>query len=75
MRFWSLAANPGAFRVEDNVREQDEELWRTNRNVARGDRVAIYKYKGRESYRGIVSLGQVLYRSSNDVHPTRHRSV
>jgi hypothetical protein len=34
MRFWSLAANPGAFRVEDNVREQDEDLWRTNRKVA-----------------------------------------
>lgn len=26
----------------------------------RGDRVAIYKYKGRDSYRGIVSLGEVL---------------
>jgi uncharacterized protein DUF3883/EVE domain-containing protein len=60
MRFWTLAANPGAFRVEDNVREQDEELWRTNRDVARGDKVAIYKYKGRENYRGIVSLGEVL---------------
>ncbi len=34
MRFWTLAANPGAFRVEDNVREQDKELWRTSRNVA-----------------------------------------
>jgi hypothetical protein len=60
MRFWTLAANPGVFRVEDNIREQDEELWRTNRNVAQRDRVAIYKYKGRENYRGIVSLGEVL---------------
>jgi hypothetical protein len=47
MRFWTLAANLGAFRVEDNVREQDEELWRTSRKVGRGDRVGIYKYKGR----------------------------
>jgi hypothetical protein len=54
MRFWTLAANPGAFRVEDNVREQDEELWRTSRKVARGDRVGICKYKGRDNYRGIV---------------------
>jgi len=60
MRFWTLAANPGAFRVEDNVREQDEDLWRASRKVARGDRVAIYKYKGRDSYRGIVSLGEIL---------------
>lgn len=56
MRYWTLAANPGAFRVKDNVREQDVELWRTSRKVARGDRVGIYKYKGRDSYRGIVSL-------------------
>ncbi len=60
MRFWTLAANPGAFRVEDNVREQDEELWRTSRKVACGDRVGIYKYKGRDNYRGIVSLGEIL---------------
>jgi hypothetical protein len=60
MRFWTLAANPGAFRVEDNVRGQDEELWRTSRKVARGHRVGIYKYKGRDNYRGIVSLGEIL---------------
>jgi hypothetical protein len=60
VRYWTLAANPGAFRVEDNVREQDVELWRTSRKVTRGDRVGIYKYKGRDSYRGIVSLGEIL---------------
>jgi hypothetical protein len=36
-------------------------LWRTNRSeVARGDRVAIYKYKGRDAYRGVLALGEVL---------------
>lgn len=60
MRFWTLAANPGAFRVEDNVRDQDIEIWRTSRKIARDDRVGIYKYKGRDKYRGIVSLGEIL---------------
>jgi Domain of unknown function (DUF3883)/EVE domain len=60
MRFWTLAANPGAFRVENNVREEDEEIWRTNRKVIRGDRVAIYKYKGRDTYRGIVAFGEII---------------
>jgi hypothetical protein len=61
VRFWTLAANPGAFRVEANVRELDEDLWRTRPSkVARGDRVAIYKCKGRDSYRGIPALGDVL---------------
>jgi Protein NO VEIN, C-terminal/EVE domain len=61
MAYWTLAAHPGSFRVEDNVREQDEQLWRTNdRRVVRGDHVAIYKYKGRESHRGVIALGEVL---------------
>ena len=61
MRFWTLAANPGVFRVENNVREQDRTLWRVGRSgVARGDRVAMYKYKGRDRHRGVVALGEVL---------------
>ncbi|HEX9516364.1 MAG TPA: hypothetical protein VF940_09350 [Streptosporangiaceae bacterium] len=61
MRSWTLAANPGAFRVEGNVREQDEVLWRTNRSsLARGDRVAVYKYKGGDRQRGVVAFGEVL---------------
>jgi hypothetical protein len=43
------------------VLELDEDWWRTNdRHVSRGDRVAIYKYKGREATRGIIAFGEVM---------------
>ena len=51
MPFWTLAAHPASFRVEDNVREQDEDLcWSGGRKLACGDQVAIYKYKGRDRH-------------------------
>jgi len=59
--FWTLAGHPDSYRVLDSVLEQDESWWRVNdRHVARGDRVAIYKYKGRDAVRGVVALGEVV---------------
>ena len=61
MAYWILAAHPANFRVLDSVLERDEEWWRTgDRSLAKGDRVAIWKYKGREAKRGVVGLGEVL---------------
>jgi hypothetical protein len=61
MAHWVLASHPGRVRVLDSVLEQAEEWWLTGgRPLARGDRVAIWKYKGRELRRGVVALGEVL---------------
>jgi hypothetical protein len=61
MSYWTLAAHPDNYRVLDSVLEQDEDWWRTgDRHIARGDRVAIYKYKGREATRGVIAFGEVL---------------
>jgi len=61
MAHWVLASHPDRFRVLDSVLERDEEWWRTGgRPLAKGDRVAIWKYKGREAHRGVVGFGEVL---------------
>ncbi len=61
MAYWTLAAHPNNYRVLDSVLEQDEDWWRTgDRRIARGDRVAIYKYKGREAARGVIAFGEVV---------------
>ena len=60
-RYWTLAAHPDRYRVVDAVRDLDEEWWLTGRgDLHAGDRVAIWKYKGRDDYRGIIAFGEVL---------------
>lgn len=60
-RFWTLAADPTRFRVADAVRDLDEDWWRTGgADVHAGDRFAIWKYKGRDNFRGIIAFGEVL---------------
>ena len=60
-RNWTLAAHPDRYRVLDAVRDRDEDLWLTaGADLHRGDRVAIWKYKGRSDCRGIVAFGEVL---------------
>lgn len=59
--FWILAARPDRYRLLDAVRELDEDWWRSGRShLRKGDRVAIWTYKGHDSERGIVALGLVL---------------
>lgn len=61
MPYWALASHPDHFRVLDAVLEQDEEWWRTGgRPLAKGDRVAIWKYKGRDAFRGVIAFGVIL---------------
>ena len=61
MPYWVLASHPANFRVLDSVLERDEDWWRTGgRPLAAGDRVAIWKYKGAESQRGVIALGEVV---------------
>jgi predicted RNA-binding protein with PUA-like domain len=59
--YWVLAALPTNYRLVESVREQEEDWWRTGgRHIRRGDRVAIYKYKGNDSWRGVVGFGEVV---------------
>ena len=60
-RYWALLANPDYYRVEDAVRELDEDWWTTGgSDLSVGDRVVVWKARGSERRRGIVALGTVL---------------
>jgi hypothetical protein len=60
-RYWTLAAHPERYRVVDAVSNLDEEWWLTGgADLHEGDRVAIWKYKGRDDHRGIIAFGEVL---------------
>jgi hypothetical protein len=60
-RYWTLAANPARYRVVDAVRDLEEDWWLAGRgDLHAGDRVAIWKYKGHDDYRGILAFGEVL---------------
>lgn len=60
-RYWTLASHPSRYRLVDAVRDLDEDWWLTGGAELRaGDRVAIWKYKGRDDYRGIIAIGEVL---------------
>src|SRR3954453_928262 len=60
-QYWALAANPTKYRVEEAVRNSDEDLWLTKGSKLKpGDRVIIWKCKGRDQRRGVIALGEVL---------------
>ncbi|MFZ0798089.1 MAG: EVE domain-containing protein [Terriglobales bacterium] len=59
--YWALVANPQIYDIEAAVSELYEDDWTvSDSNVRAGDRVAIWKAKGRTGHRGIVALGEVL---------------
>ena len=61
MGYWVLAADPRRFRVVDSIANEETAWWRTGGSpIARGDRVAIWKYRGSDEHRGIVALGEVI---------------
>ena len=60
-RYWTLASHPDRYRVVDAVRNLGEDWWLTGgAGIHAGDRVAIWKYKGRDDRRGIIAFGEVL---------------
>ena len=59
--YWALVANPQRYDIEAAVAELEEDDWAvSDSDVRLGDRVAIWKAKGRGRHRGIVALGDVL---------------
>ncbi len=61
------------FRVECAIREQKEDTWTTKPSkVQAGDRVIIWKAKGKDKDRGVVAFGEVL--TDPDVIAEAHSS-
>ena len=59
--YWTLGAHPARYRIVDAARNLDEDWWTTGgADLHAGDRVAFWKYKGRDDHRGIVAFGEVL---------------
>jgi predicted RNA-binding protein with PUA-like domain len=59
--YWTLGARPDLYRLLDAVRDSQATMWLTaGSHLAPGDRVAIYKFKGQETERGVVAFGEVL---------------
>jgi Protein NO VEIN, C-terminal/EVE domain len=59
--YWALMADPQRYDIVAAVAELDQDDWTVLKSdVKAGDRVAIWKAKGRTGHRGIVALGEVL---------------
>jgi hypothetical protein len=59
--FWAFFANPDTYRIEDAVRERENDFWTTTgKPVRKGDRVLIWKGKGNSQWRGILACAEVL---------------
>lgn len=60
-RCWALFANPDTYRIDEAVIKLTEDTWVTaGRPMRPGDRVLLWKGKGRGAQRGIVALGEVV---------------
>ena len=59
--YWAFMANPEIYNIEQALAEATEDNWTVERSdVQAGDRVAIWKAKGRGRRRGIVAFAEVL---------------
>ncbi|WP_437297642.1 EVE domain-containing protein [Sorangium sp. So ce426] len=58
---WALFASPDTYRVEDAVRDRAIDTWTTaGRPMKIGDRVLVWRGKGRGGRRGVVAFGEVV---------------
>lgn len=72
--YWALMANPERYDIERAVDELDQDDWLVHHSDVRaGDRVAIWKAKGRSARRGIVALGEVLTNPTSRTPSLEHR--
>lgn len=59
-QYWTFAANPRYWRVEEAIAETSSGYWNTNHSdLHAGDRVAIWKYKGNDQERGVIAFALV----------------
>jgi hypothetical protein len=60
-RRWALFASPDTYRVEDAVRDRAIDTWTTaGRPMKIGDRVLVWRGKGRGGRRGVITFGEVV---------------
>ncbi|WP_437313103.1 EVE domain-containing protein [Sorangium sp. So ce385] len=60
-RYWALFASPDTYRVEAAVREREIDTWTTaGRPMKVGDRVLVWRGRGRSGRRGIIGFGQIV---------------
>ncbi len=61
MRYRSLLATPNTYDIERAVAELDGEPWTVrDRDIKKGDRILLWKAKGRDDHRGLVALGEAI---------------
>ncbi len=60
-QYWAFFADPGTYRIEEAVASLDDDAWTTKgKPVRAGDRAIIWKGQGRDDWRGVVALAEVL---------------
>ncbi len=58
---WAILCNPQVYDIERASQELDEDAWTLATGTPEpGDRLVLWKTKGRSSTRGVVALGEVL---------------
>lgn len=72
--YWAAVANPSKYRINDAIRELEEDDWTVkDSNVRAGDRIAIWKARSRDAHRGVIAFAEVLSNPAvADVPPSRH---
>lgn len=57
---WAILCNPATYDIEAAVEVLDEDTWNLPKGDAHpGDRLVLWKAKGRGQHRGVVALGEV----------------
>lgn len=59
--YWAWVANPGVFKVDDAIREREEDSWLTKgKPVKPGDRGVVWRSLGADGKRGVIAIGEVI---------------
>lgn len=60
-QYWEFAADPRVYDIEAAVELLEWDWWTTReKDIRAGDRVVIWKTKGKDAWRGVVALGEVM---------------
>lgn len=61
--YWTFGANPKTYDIEGAVAALQTDYWTTrDKPLSPGDRIAFWRFGGRDGRRGFVALGEVLTR-------------
>ncbi len=62
IRYWRLRSSPQHYRILDAIQELETDLWEVAKgtDIRPGDRVLIWKVKGKDPMCGLAALGEVV---------------